>query len=191
VRDAEAYALMTSGYKITAAEFERTIRDFPTKLVVIDRRFLYVEPLMRSDAENDEPEALLRLSRERFFNLLRLSPFARAGPILVLVVAVLAPVYAFCAWRDQTLLPAGILGGTVVAYALLPFVSKRLVRLRFRETVARAGIELGVALVAPIAFGMHPLFVNRHYLDRGRVTRHADGTGTVGTVRVSPGANDP
>jgi predicted acylesterase/phospholipase RssA len=182
--DAESYALMTSGYKITGAEFERTLGDFPTSRIESDWKFLDVEPLMRPGADSKELEKLLRVSRERFFKLFRLSPVVRAGALVALALAALAVIYAFIAWRDQTLLTVGILGGIIVAYAAMSFVTKRLGKLRFRETVARTGIELVLAIVAPIVFGLHLLFSNRRYLARGRVTRNADGTVTLG----SPGA---
>jgi hypothetical protein len=179
--DVESYALMTSGYKITGAEFDRSLPDFPTSRVEADWRFLDVEPLMRPGVENEEFEQLLRVSRERFFKLIRLSRVAQLGAIAVALLGALAIVYAFWSWRDQTLLTVGILGGLVVAYAALSFVTKKLGKLRFRETVARAGIELALAVVAPIVFGLHLLFSNRRYLARGRVTRNADGTVTIGT----------
>jgi hypothetical protein len=74
----------------------------------------------------------------------------------------------------------GVLGGVIVAYTALSFVTKRLGKLRFRETMARVGVELILAVVAPIAFGLHLLLSNRRYLERGRVTRDADGTVSIG-----------
>ena len=179
--DAEAYALMTSGYKITGAEFDRALGDFPTTRVEVDWPFLAVEPLMRPGAENAEQlEELLRIARERFFKLLRLSQVARAGALVAVAVAVLVLAYAFWRWRDQTLLTVGVLGGLVVAYTALSFVTKKLGKLRFRETVARAGIELALAVLAPIVFGFHLLFSNRRYLARGRVERDDSGAVTIG-----------
>ena len=180
--DAESYALMTSGYKITGSEFDRSLGDFPTSRVEADWPFLAVEPLMRPDAKNREQlEKVLRVSRERFFKLLRLSRVARAGGLALVALALLAVAYAFWAWRDQTLLTVGVLGALVLAYVALSFVTKRLGKLRFRETVARAGIELGLAVLAPIVFGLHLLFSNRRYLARGRVTLDEDGNCTIGT----------
>jgi hypothetical protein len=178
--DAESYALMTSGYKITAAEFNRVLEDFPTSRLEADWKFLDVEPLMRPGAEAKELMELLQVSRERFFKLFRLSRVARATALAALALAALAVVYAFITWRDQTLLTVGILGGLIVAYAALSFVTKRLGKLRFRETVARTGIELTLAVIAPIVFGLHLLFSNRRYLARGRVSHNDEGTVTIG-----------
>ena len=182
--DAESYALMTSGYKIMGAEFERTLGDFPTSRVDIDWRFLDIEPLMRPGADARELEELLRVSGERFFKLFRLSRIARAGGLAVLAVVALAVVYGFVKWRDQTLLTVGVLGGLIAAYTALSFVAKRLGKLRLRETVARTGIELALAIVAPIVFGLHLLFTNRRYLARGRVMRRDDGSVRIGSPGV-------
>jgi predicted acylesterase/phospholipase RssA len=180
--DAEAYALMTSGYRITGAEFDRTLGDLPTDRVEGDWPFLAVEPLMRPRAENrGQFLELLRVSRQRFFKLLRLSRFARAVALVVLAVAALALLYALWTWRNASFLPVGVLAALVLAYAALSFVSKKLGHMRFRETLARAGIELALTVLAPIVFGLHLLFSNRRYLARGRVTRNADGTVTIGT----------
>jgi predicted acylesterase/phospholipase RssA len=182
--DAESFALMTSGYKITEAEFARTLKDFPASHVKADWDFLAVEPLMRPGADSKELKELLEVSRERFFKWFRLSRAARAGALVALALAALAVVYAFIAWRDQTLLTVGILGGLIVAYAAMSYVTKKLGKLRFRETVARTGIELLLAVVAPIVFGIHLLFSNRRYLARGRVTRDAEGNVRIGSSGV-------
>ena len=180
--EAESYALMTSGYKITGAEFDRCLGDFPTSRVDVDWPFLAVEPLMRPNVvDRQQLDEVLEVSGERFFKLLRLSRVARAGALAVLALAVLAVAYAFWTWRDQTLLTVGVLGGLVLVYAALSFVTKKLGKLRFRETVTRAGVELALAVLAPIFFGLHLLFSNRRYLARGKVTRDADGTTTIGT----------
>jgi predicted acylesterase/phospholipase RssA len=183
--DAEAYALMTSGYKITGAEFERELGGLPTAQVEADWPFLAVEALMRPRAENAEQfEELLRVSRERFFKVLRLSRVAQAVALVAVAAALLAIAYAFWTWRDQTLLTVGVLGGLIVVYTALSFVTKRLGKLRFRETIARVGIELILAVVAPIVFGLHLLFTNRRYLARGRVTRDASGKLMIGTPGI-------
>lgn len=180
--DAEAYALMTSGYKITGSEFARCLPDFPTSRADVDWPFLAVEPLMRPNLEDRKQlDDVLKVSGERFFKLLRLSRVARAGALAALALAVLAVAFAFWTWRDQTLLTVGVLGALVLAYAALSFVTKKLGKLRFRETVARAGVELALAVLAPIFFGLHLLLTNRRYLARGRVTRDASGTTTIGT----------
>lgn len=179
--EAESYALMTSGYKITGSEFDRCLGDFPTTRVEVDWPFLAVEPLMRPNLEDRKQlDDVLKVSGERFFKLLRLSRVARAGALAVLALAVLAIAYAFWTWRDQTLLTVGVLGALVLAYAVLSFVTKKLGKLRFRETVTRAGVELALAVVAPIFFGLHLLLTNRRYLARGRVRRNASGTTTIG-----------
>ena len=180
--EAESFALMTSGYKITGAEFERSLGDFPTSRVDVDWPFLAVEPLMRPNvADRKQLDDVLKVSGERFFKLLRLSRFARAGALAAIGIALLAVAYAFWNWRDQTLLTVGVLGALVLAYAALSFVTKKLGKLRFRETIARAGVELALAVLAPIFFGLHLLFTNRRYLARGRVTRDDAGTTTIGT----------
>jgi hypothetical protein len=180
--EAESFALMTSGYKITGAEFERSLGDFPTSRVDVDWPFLAVEPLMRPNvADRKQLDDVLKVSGERFFKLLRLSRFARAGALAAIAIALLAVAYAIWNWRDQTLLTVGVLGALVLVYAALSFVTKKLGKLRFRETIARAGVELALAVLAPIFFGLHLLVTNPRYLARGRVTRDDAGTTTIGT----------
>ena len=183
--DAEAFALMTSGYRMTESEFSHEMPDFPVSQEPPEQwRFLSVEPLMRADAPpegREQLERLLRVSHDRFFKVLRLSPLARAGATVLGLAAAAALVYAFWRWRDQAILTVGTLGVIALAYGVMSFVSKRLGRLGFRETVARVGVELLMTVITPMVFGLHLLFSNRSYLARGRVlVDEATGAVTIG-----------
>src|SRR5207245_305199 len=77
--DVEAYALMTSGYRMTEYQFTRSITGFATPAGEPPNwHFLAVEPLMKqvagSKAAHEEMMRLLGLANQRFFRYWRLSP---------------------------------------------------------------------------------------------------------------------
>jgi hypothetical protein len=91
--DAEAYALMLSGYRMTMAQFTKSIQDFETTDVpTVAWKFLAVERSATGSSDIDETARLLRLlgtARHRTFKVLRYSPALTLG-VLIASLGVLA-----------------------------------------------------------------------------------------------------
>ena len=145
-------------------------------------KFLAVKPLMTGEQQSEQFDEVLDAASERFFKLLRLSRWARAGALLAGLAALLALLLAAWAWREQTILTIGIVGGAILAFVIASFVSKRVGHGRFREWLLRFVMGVGLAVVGPLLFGYHLLVTNPRYLAHGRV--HVDpvtGEVTVGS----------
>jgi predicted acylesterase/phospholipase RssA len=182
---AESYALMTSGYLMLGEQIATELADLPVAAGETARwKFLAVKPLLTGEQRSRQFDDVLDAASERFFKLLRLSRLARAGALLAGLAVLLALLLAAWAWREQTILTIGIVGAAILAFVVASFVSKRLGRGRFRESLLRFVMGIGMAVVGPPVFGYHVLVTNPRYLARGRV--HVDpGTGEVTVGRAA------
>jgi predicted acylesterase/phospholipase RssA/tetratricopeptide (TPR) repeat protein len=87
--EVEAYALMTSGYRMTEREFSDSIQGFSTDGHRANWEFLKIEPVMNSDTAPAHQELLrlLRVAGELRFKALAVSPFLRVVGIIAAVLA--------------------------------------------------------------------------------------------------------
>jgi predicted acylesterase/phospholipase RssA len=178
---AESYALMTSGYLMLGKEVESELSDLPVKTdEPVAWRFLAVKPFMTGEKDSAQFRAVLDAASQRFFKLLKLSRWVRAGALAAGLAALAALVWVAWTWRQQTILTVGILGGAVLAFVIASYGTKLFGYRGFREWVVRLGVSLGLAVVGPLVFGYHLLVTNRRYLARGRVHIDENGEVTVG-----------
>jgi predicted acylesterase/phospholipase RssA len=172
--DAEAYALMASGYEMIRAELSKRLDGFPTKSASHAWPFLAVrDALQRASA----PEAgrlarLLSVSGQAAFKVWRLSPVLRVLS-LALGVAVLGSLGAAAwAWRGEPFWsPKGLVAAAAAAAtaALAGALGlSALVRLvRYRKTVHQIVVAVVLSLVGWIASWTHLAIFDRLYLERG------------------------
>lgn len=73
--DAEAFALMTSGFRMTELELERTITGFTAPASTVDWRFLAMDPLLRDHTADNPVGRLLAIAKDRGFKVWKLSPW--------------------------------------------------------------------------------------------------------------------
>lgn len=90
--DAEAYALMTSGYRMTQREFSDSIKSFPTDdSHRVNWDFLKIEPVMNGETgfevAHQELLRLLRAAGKSWLKALAVSPFLRVAGTIVVAAA--------------------------------------------------------------------------------------------------------
>ena len=174
--DVEAYALMTSGYRMTEYEFDRSITGFPAVPSVSVRwPFLAVEPPMKRvagvDQAHEDLKKLLAVSHSRGLKIFMLSaPLKIAGwtaiglaTMALLYVAFLGPELAL-----RVTLRAVAVAGLFAAVGAI--VGKTLVRVvRFEQTLRQIATGIVLSLTGWLVGGLHLLFLDKLYLKRGRV----------------------
>ncbi len=106
--DAEAYALMVSGYRMTEYQFkyERCVEGFPEPATNEDWKFLEIEDSMKGNGEDFEYlKQLLAVSGGSVFKIWRIDPWLKYG-LRASVILVLSGIAAVVAryWTDP--LPA-------------------------------------------------------------------------------------
>jgi predicted acylesterase/phospholipase RssA len=174
--EVEAFALMTSGYRMVEHEFDNSIHGFPIPEFEPEPwRFLKLERPMKQrngcEAENADLERLLEIGANSAFKIWYLSWKLKALAITVggaLIVSL--SWWSLTHWR-QPLLEVGLIAAPVFAAFVGLFVGKTVMKVvRYRETLERIGLGLGLALFGWLIAGAHLLFFDGWFLRRGRVT---------------------
>ena len=186
--DVEAWALMTSGYRMTQHEFPATITGFdePAASITEPWRFLAVEPPMQRrkgiDAAHEHLMKLLGVSNVVAFKVWKLSPALRIARNIALVLAGLA--YLALCWRLVSFdtvwhtieFPQRYLGvfGLALAAIVAVLIIVRKLRfpgMRIGSAIVRTATGLGIGLVGWAAGRIHLAFFDPLYLRSGKVER--------------------
>ncbi len=176
--DVEAFALMTSAYRMTEHEFRysKCVEGFPEPEEQYDWDFLVVEEgLKGSGAKYDYLKKQLSVSGMLAFKIWKLSTPLKITSWILGAAAIAFAVWACFHWASKvvvdpiTLWDIGAFIATIVAFALLTYViGKKLMRIvRLRETLIRVAIGLGVTLLGWFAAGVHLLFFDPLFLRQG------------------------
>ncbi len=189
--DAEASALMTSGYLMTAEGFPRSMPGFPRIPPPIDPpwRFLKIKDLMQRRSADpkryDELKRLLSVARESAFKIWRLEVFLRILAPIIGVAAAAGVVYAAYHWRSAQLVPltvgaAGLmvlsmLGSLFLAKLIGPRLAKLLGHFgtpkRIESEAWRIVVYIALAFVGVVVALIHIGVFDRWYLRLGRLDR--------------------
>jgi predicted acylesterase/phospholipase RssA len=177
--EVEAYALMTSGYRMTEYDFPVKVPGFhPTLSISHPWRFLQIEQPMKQGRDNahERMMTLLGVSDRLSFKVWYLVKGLRiAGAVLAVIAASL--YLGFCilalsqsngggvSWRSFGM--AGLLLAVIVAF---PIIRKlRLPGVGISAAVTRVGIGLGIGIVGWVAARIHLLIFDRLFLRLGKL----------------------
>lgn len=181
--DVEAYALMTSGYRMTEHAFVegKCVEGFDTAAEPIAWDFLAVEGGMKGAGRPYQyVKRLLDVSDMLAFKIWKLKKWlqviAVALAIAIIVLGVWA-VYAF--WNTEVIkaITVGTLGVMILSVALTvlgtALVGKRLMRVvRLRETLIRASLGFSVAILGWLAAWLHLRFFDKMFLKEGSIKKY-------------------
>ena len=174
--DAEAFALMTSAYRMTEFEFSHSIKGFPVPKAAPEAwRFLELEKPLKQvsgvKAEHETLMYLLEVARNTAFKIWRISRVLRAASVLLGIVAFIGLVYACWRWWSVSLLTVGWIATFLATVAATALVGKTVIGIvRFRETMVRIAIGASLALLGWLVAGIHLLVFDRWFLRRGRIS---------------------
>jgi hypothetical protein len=177
--DVEAYALMTSGYRMTEYEFPRAVPNVPLcNDPPVEWEFLEVESPMKRvaglDAAHRQIMALLRVANFQAFKIWRLVPGLKILAWFVLAAAILGVGWACFRWRDFPLLTPGRIGIAALAVAATALLGNRLMSIiRYKDTAERIGISIGMGVLGWLLALTHLHLFDPLYLKRGRLSRIA------------------
>jgi hypothetical protein len=174
--EVEAYALMTSGYRMAESEFSEVAANFPVNdEPPADWEFLRIEEPMKRvsgvDAAHRQIMELLAASNSIAFKIWKLSPVLKYIAWFVMIGVIVGLAWACWHWWDYPLLTPGRLGTTAVVAALAAVAGKRLARIiRYKDTARQIAIGVGMGILGWIVAAIHLLIFDRMYLRRGRLS---------------------
>ena len=171
--EVEAFALMTSGYRMAEHEFGHCIEGFPQEAGDPPVwRFLAVGPAMSKGPGHEKLVKRLDVARQNFLKVWWLS-------VPLLIVAALlglgflgALVWAWRRWGavDVSLGTVRSLGIGLGFFLLASAVGPWLVRmLRFKRTVGQLGLVTVASLLASVVFKVHLAVFDRWFIKWGRL----------------------
>jgi predicted acylesterase/phospholipase RssA len=194
--DVEAYALMTSGYRMTEQAFrEGCIEGFgrPKKEKREERdveqeekkkeelwNFLQVEKGMRvPNKEYRHVQRLLGVSPSKAFKVWMLSKWLKALAVLLAVAAVAGVVFLFFRYSNKDLVKnftLGSLGLALLSYILTKVATLMLGKnvmkvIQFRSTLIRVALGIGLALFGTLVAGLHLIVFDRLFLRFGGIKK--------------------
>jgi hypothetical protein len=173
--DVEAYALMTSGYRMAEYEFARTISGFPrASPATIDWQFLAVERPMKeirgTDGGHKELKELLEAANCMAFKVWRLSAVLRITGWILILLGVAGLVYEAFWGSDLSLVTSRMLITAALAAAVGSIFGKNLVRVvRFQDTLRQIAVGIALCIAGWLIGGLHLLVFDKMYLRRGRI----------------------
>jgi predicted acylesterase/phospholipase RssA len=175
----EAFALMTSGYRMTERDFSDDCRGFP-QVTPINKnwQFLQVEPAMKRatgwDKQYRELIRLLKVSSGLAFKVWMLYPTLKVvGVIFVVILAIGLLALAFL-HSGQPIISIGQALAIVVSVAATYLIGGNVVRaVRFGDTIRKIVGGIGLCLGGFILARIHLICFDRLYLRAGRARRIA------------------
>ncbi len=176
--DVEAYALMTSAYRMTAQAFaeEKCVEGFDVPEREEDWKFLSVEGGMKGvGPQYKYVKRLLDVSGALAFKIWKLKQGLKFLAYALAALAFVAGVWGAWTFRGSVLLEAltvGAISMLVVGFALTALgtalIGKRLMRVvRLRETLIRAGVWLVVGVLGSFVAWLHLRVFDPMFLSEG------------------------
>jgi len=173
--DVEAYALMTSGYRMAEYEFPRSIKGFPrTTPVSLAWPFLAVEQPLKTAAGIDRAHRdlmeLLKAANFMAFKIWKLSPVLRLLGWTLIIAALVGLIWTTIWGPEFTLLTLRMVLVTGLAAAAGSIVGKNMIRVvRFRDTLKQIAGGLALCFCGWLIGGIHLAVFDKMYLRRGSI----------------------
>jgi predicted acylesterase/phospholipase RssA len=175
--DVEAYALMTSGYRITEQAFrQKCVDGFSEPTAPEPWTFLTLEVGMRYPGKSyKHVQKLLGVSGSKAFKIWMLStPLKILAVVLALALAAFV-IYAFIRWRHEPVVQTitlGAVGVAILTYLLTHIASMAVGKnamkvIKLRSTLIRITIGLGMAVFGWLAARLHLHVFDKMFLKWG------------------------
>lgn len=179
--DAEAFALMTSGFRMTAQAFadDPALQSLPLYEEARDAdgaredwRFLRVEKAMQDKSQAARLDKLLSVTHHKAFKIWRLMMPLKVLAWALAVAAVAGLAWLFWTFRAEPLVTVGTIGGAVGAAILGTFVGKTIMKIvQFRSTLMKIGTGVALSILGPIVVRLHLKVFDWLYLRWGKADR--------------------
>jgi len=183
--DSEAYALMTSGYRMAERELPLSMRSLQeTQPVNLAWRFLEVEPPMKRvgglDQANRILKRLLRVAACRSFKVWKLSPALAVTGSMIMIAAVAAALSACFRYQAVSILSVRAVGMSLAVLIALSILGKFTNRgSPASELVSRVVLGVLLGTLGYAGAWLHLWIFDPWYLHRGSLKQTAENAGEM------------
>jgi hypothetical protein len=170
--DLEAYALMTSGYRMTEREFSGYIKKFlPGSEERVNWRFLEIDQAITAapghESEYRHLMKILEVAASKGFKVWKLQPWLQVFGALA-GAGVLGLLYA--AWSFSLITVGGTIKAVIAAALIIIAGSVVAKMFNCKKTLSEIGIGIGTALFGFVAARLHLRYFDPLYLKLGRMS---------------------
>jgi predicted acylesterase/phospholipase RssA len=175
--DAEAYALMLSGYRMTQHQLDpsTTTLPMPTPVEPVDDPkwdFLAVDDLQKAANEDSMFMRILKVGSKLPLKVWYLYKPLQLLGLIIAVIAIGALCYFGWKYWDSTLLTVKDVGIIVLTFIIASIFGKLVMKMVwFRQTLMKILFGIGMSLFGFIVARLHLHVFNRLYLRLGRMQR--------------------
>jgi hypothetical protein len=171
--DTEAFALMTSGYRMAQHELQKQFADFPLSTEDPPQwEFLAVEGPMKDAPESAPLLKLLKVGSQQAFKIWRLCTPLKIIALVSGTLALVLLLWACWKWSAVALITLGTIGSTVAVLIAGGIFGKTVMRVvRYRDTLTEIAIGVGMSLFGWILARIHLHIFDRWYLRAGKVDK--------------------
>ena len=171
--DVEAFALMTSGYRMAKREFRKNIKGVAERPKEVSWQFQSIVPAI--DPKADTYAGVLKILNVAHRSAAKIWVLSKtlwsAGVVLASLVALLLVLLA-SRYSDFPLLTVGMAGSALVATLVATLLGKTVFKiLWWRETVLRSAAGVALGLVGWMIPMLHLSVFDRLFLRRGSIER--------------------
>ena len=171
--DVEAFALMTSGYRMAKHEFGKNIKGVATGPNEVCWQFRSIDPAI--DPEADTYASVLKILKVAHLAAAKIwvlsKALGRTGGVVALFAAVLLALLAI-RYSDFPLLTVGMVGSAIMATAAATLLGKTVFKiLWWRETFLRTAAGVALGLVGWTIPRLHLSVFDRLFLRLGSIER--------------------
>ena len=172
--DKEAFALMTSGYRMAELEFERHFETLSTDSDDPPNwPFLKVEDSFKDPEESIKMLELLKVAGNTALKIWLLSKPLKIIGVIISLAAVTAFIVASYIWPSIPLVTLGMIGTTVFFFIIGLFVGKTILQIvNFRETLTQIAIGIGMSILGWAVARLHLHVFDKWFLRFGKMEKH-------------------
>jgi predicted acylesterase/phospholipase RssA len=171
--DKEAFALMTSGYRMAEIEFKHHFDNLPQgEDLPRNWPFLQIEESMQDEEKSQNMRKLLKVAGNTALKIWLLSKPLKVVGMIIALAAVIAFLAASFKWPSLPLITLGMIGTLLLFFIIGLFVGKTILRVvRFRETLSQIAIGVGMSLLGWGVARLHLHVFDQWYLRAGRMKK--------------------
>ncbi len=172
--DKEAFALMTSGYRMAELEFERHFETLSTDSDDPPNwPFLKVEDSFKDPEESIKMLELLKVAGNTALKIWLLSKPLKIIGVIISLAAVTAFIVASYIWPSIPLVTLGMIGTTVFFFIIGLLVGKTILQIvNFRETLTQIAIGIGMSILGWAVARLHLHVFDKWFLRFGKMEKY-------------------
>ena len=172
--EAEAYALMLSGYLMTKHSLgqSKSALPIPADVPAVDWDFLRIDAIQRESKDDSPLMRILSVGRNSGFKVWLLCKPLRVIGLMIAAAGIAGLLYLGWLFRDRSLLTVREIGVALLAVLVSYVFGKLVMRIVWlRQTLTKIAVGIGMSVIGFLLARLHLHVFNVLYLRLGKIER--------------------